>query len=351
MRTVVCAEPGYMALEHRDPPRCGKGEALLRIRRIGVCGTDIHAYGGNQPYFSYPRVLGHELAGEIIEVGSEGDPKLIGQRAYVIPYLHCGQCRACRKGHSNCCQRIQVIGVHRDGGMCDTLAVPLNHLVVSETLELDQLALVECMAIGAHAVRRSGLVQDELAIVTGAGPIGMGVAQFARECGARVVVIDTNAERLAFCRDKLGIEMTLNPSEDDINAALKALSDDELADVAFDATGSPAAMQAGFDLLGQAGRYVLVSIVKADISFHDPDFHRKELTLIASRNATRADFDHVTHLMESGRLKVDAMITHRAELADVPERMPAWCTPATGVVKAMIEISDTPRLSIQRSSS
>ena len=167
----------------------------------------------------------------------------------------------------------------------------------------------------------------------------MGVAQFARECGARVVVIDTNAERLAFCRDKLGIEMTLNPSEDDINAALKALSDDELADVAFDATGSPTAMQAGFDLLGQAGRYVLVSIVKADISFHDPDFHRKELTLIASRNATRADFDHVTHLMESGRLKVDAMITHRAELADVPERMPAWCTPATGVVKAMIEIS------------
>lgn len=345
MRTVVCAEPGYMALEQRDPPRCGKGEALLRIRRIGVCGTDIHAYGGNQPYFSYPRVLGHELAGEIIEVGSEGDPKLIGQHAYVIPYLHCGQCRACRNGRTNCCQRMQVIGVHRDGGMCDTLAVPLDHLVVSDTLELDQLALVECMAIGAHAVRRSELVYGEVAVVCGAGPIGMGVAQLARERGARVVVIDTNPERLAFCRDKLGIELTLNPNENDIDAALRTLSDDELADVVFDATGNPAAMQAGFELAGQASRYVLVSIVKADISFSDPDFHRKELTLLASRNATRVDFDEVTRLMENGRLKADAMITHRAELADVPERMPTWCTPATGVVKAMIELDDTPRQS------
>lgn len=346
MRTVVCVEPGQMALEQRVPPSCGKGEALLRIHRIGVCGTDIHAYGGNQPYFSYPRVLGHELAGEIVEVGSEGDPKLIGQRAYVIPYLHCGQCRACRQGHSNCCRQIQVIGVHRDGGMCDTLAVPLDHLVVSETLELDQLALVECMAIGAHAVRRSGLGQGELAIVTGAGPIGIGVAQFARESGARVVVVDTNPERLAFCRDKLDITLTINPNEVDIDAALKELSDGELADVVFDATGSPAAMQAGFGLAGQAGRYVLVSIVKADISFHDPDFHRKELTLLASRNATRADFDQVTRLMESGRLKADAMISHRAELADVPERMPIWCTPATGVIKAMIEINDTQQQSI-----
>lgn len=348
MQTVTCVEPGHMVLEQRDSPSCGEGEALLRIRRIGVCGTDIHAYGGNQPYFSYPRVLGHELAGEIVKVGSEGDSKLLGQHAYVIPYLHCGQCRACRKGHTNCCQRMQVIGVHRDGGMCETLAVPVDHLVVSETLGIDQLALVECMAIGAHAVRRSELAKGELAVVCGAGPIGMGVAQIARERGARVVVIDTNFERLTFCRDKLDIELTLNPSEDDIDASLKALSDDELADVVFDATGNPAAMQAGFDLAGHAGRYVLVSIVKADISFSDPDFHRKELTLLASRNATRRDFDHVTQLMESGRLKADAMITHRAALAEVPEHMPAWCKPSTGVVKAMIEVNEAPKASIPR---
>ncbi len=341
MRTVVCQEPGRLILEERAAPTCAPGEALLRLRRVGVCGTDIHAFGGNQPYFQYPRVLGHELAGEVVAVGDGVDPALIGRNAYVIPYLHCGRCRACRQGRTNCCRRMQVIGVHRDGGMCDTLAVPADHLVTSETLPLDQLALVECQAIGAHAVRRSELAEGELAVVAGAGPIGMGVAQLARARGARVVVVDTNPERLAFCRERLGIEGTLNPAEEDVIAALEAISEGELADAVFDATGNPAAMQQGFDLVGHAGRYVLVSIVKADITFHDPDFHRKEMTLLSSRNATREDFDAVCRLMEAGRLPASAMITHRAELDELPSRMPAWCAPDSGVIKAMIEL-DSP---------
>ncbi|MDR9437974.1 MAG: zinc-binding alcohol dehydrogenase family protein [Halomonas sp.] len=338
MRTVVCQEPGRLILEERAAPACGAGEALLRIRRVGVCGTDIHAFGGNQPYFQYPRVLGHELAGEIVAVGDQVDPALIGRNAYVIPYLHCGNCRACRQGRTNCCCQMQVIGVHRDGGMCDRLAVPVEQLVTSNTLPLDQLALVECQAIGAHAVRRSGLTKGELAVVAGAGPIGMGVAQLARERGARVVMVDTNPERLAFCRDQLGITDTLNPVDEDVATALQAISDGELADAVFDATGNPTAMQHGFDLVGHAGRYVLVSIVKADIAFHDPDFHRKEMSLLSSRNATREDFDEVCRLMESDRLPASAMITHRTELGDLPEYMPAWCTPDSGVIKAMIEL-------------
>lgn len=339
MRTVVCTQPGSLTLEERPAPTCAPGEVLLGVRRIGVCGTDIHAFSGNQPYFTYPRVLGHELAGEITAVGAGVDPALVGRNAYVIPYLHCGQCRACRQGRTNCCRRMQVIGVHRDGGMCDTLAVPADHLVTSETLALDELALIECLAIGAHAVRRSELAAGELAVVAGAGPIGMGAAQLARERGARVVVVDTNPERLAFCRDRLGIDLTLNPAEEDVAAALEALSDGELADAVFDATGNPVAMQRGFDLVGHAGRYVLVSIVKADIAFHDPDFHRKEMTLLSSRNATREDFERVARLMEAGRLQATAMITHRAELAALPERMPAWCAPDSGVVKAMIDLA------------
>ncbi|MGM1051991.1 MAG: zinc-binding alcohol dehydrogenase family protein [Pseudomonadota bacterium] len=341
MRTVVCQEPGRLSLEERTAPLCEPGDALLHIRRVGVCGTDIHAFGGTQPYFQYPRVLGHELAGEIVAVGDGVDPGLLGHNAYVIPYLHCGQCRACRRGRTNCCRQMQVIGVHRDGGMCDTLAVPANHLVTSDTLPLDQLALVECQAIGAHAVRRSELAAGELAVVVGAGPIGMGVAQLARERGARVVMVDTNPERLAFCREQLGITHTLNPAAEDVAAALAALGDGELADAVFDATGNPAAMQQGFDLVGHAGRYVLVSIVKGDITFHDPDFHGKEMTLLASRNATREDFDTVCRLMEAGRLPANAMITHRADLAELPERLPVWCAPGSGVVKAMIEL-DSP---------
>ncbi|WP_446718803.1 zinc-binding alcohol dehydrogenase family protein [Halomonas sp. C22] len=322
-------------------PTCGPGEALVRIRRVGICGTDIHAYGGNQPYFDYPRVLGHELSGEVVAVGEAEQQALVGQNAYVIPYLHCGKCRACRSGKTNCCQHMQVIGVHRDGGMADYLVVPIEHLVASATLNLDQLALIECMAIGAHAVRRSGIVAGELAVVVGAGPIGMGVLQFARSRGARTLVVDTNPKRLAFCRDTLGADAVAHAVDEDVVACIEALNEGALAEVVFDATGNPRAMNRGFDFTGHGGRYVLVSVVKADIEFHDPDFHKKELSLLGSRNATREDFETVASLMETGELQAEAMITHRGALGEMPELMPQWCDPASGVIKGMITLDST----------
>ncbi len=336
MQTIVCTEPQHMHLQDVADPHCMPGEAMLKIRRVGICGTDIHAYGGNQPYFSYPRVLGHELSGDIVGVGEGVDEALIGQSAYVIPYLHCGECRACRQGKTNCCQRMQVIGVHRDGGMAEYLSVPVAHLVTSSTLDTEQLALVECLSIGAHAVRRSAIEADELAVVVGAGPIGIGVAQIAQSRGARVLVVDTNRDRLAFCRDTLGVDDVLHALDDDVVAAIERHNDGALADVVFDATGNPKAMNRGFDFAGHGARYVLVSVVKADITFHDPDFHKKELSLLGSRNATREDFETVARLMEEGRLQSTAMITHRGIYTDLPSLMPQWCDPATGVIKAMV---------------
>ena len=336
MQTVVCTQPQQMTLSDVPEPTCAPGEALLRIRRIGICGTDIHAFGGNQPYFDYPRVLGHELAGDIVAVGEGVDAELVGQSAYVIPYLHCGECRACRQGKTNCCQAIQVIGVHRDGGMADYLSVPVDHLVTSPSLSPDQLALVECLAIGAHAIRRSAIQPGELAVIVGAGPIGLGILQIAKARGARTVIVDTNRDRLAFCRDTFGADDVLHAIDDDLEASIARHNDGALADVVFDATGNPAAMNRGFDLAGHGARYVLVSIVKADITFSDPDFHKKELTLLGSRNATREDFETVTRLIESGDLRPTAMITHRGPLAEVPALMPQWCDPATGVIKAMV---------------
>lgn len=338
MQVVVCSKPNEMALIDRPTPDCAPGEAILKIRRVGICGTDIHAYGGNQPYFTYPRVLGHELSGDIVGVGEDVDEALVGLSAYIIPYLHCGECRACQQHKTNCCQHMQVIGVHKDGGMADFLAVPTSHLVVSHSLSMDQLALVECMAIGAHAVRRSQLQAGEWVAIVGAGPIGMGVLQVAKSRGARILMVDTNASRLDFCRDVLGAHAVANPQDTDVAELIIQLNGGALADVVFDATGNPRAMQAGFDLAGHGGRYVLVSVVKADITFNDPDFHKKELTLIGSRNATREDFDCVVSLMESGDINATAMITHRAPLADVPTQMPQWCDPVNKVIKAMINI-------------
>ena len=342
MTVAVCVEPGQMALEQRPRPELAGGEALVRISRIGVCGTDIHAFGGNQPYFDYPRVLGHELAGTVEALADDVDEatraRLEHQPVYVIPYLHCGECRACRRGKTNCCQAMQVIGVHRDGGMAEWLKVPVDHLVACPALEPDELALIECQAIGAHAVRRAAVEADELVAVVGAGPIGIGVAQVARARGARVLLLDTSAERLTFCREALGFEQTLVVGEDDPQARLASLNDGALADVVFDATGNPSAMEAGFGLAGHGGRYVLVSIVKSDIRFDDPSFHGRELTLLASRNATREDFDCVTELLEEGRIQVRPMITHRAKLEALPETMPVWCGGEAGVIKAMIHL-------------
>ncbi|PCF94585.1 zinc-binding alcohol dehydrogenase family protein [Vreelandella nigrificans] len=338
MQVLVCSKPHHLELRHSDRPECAAGHAIVRIRRVGICGTDIHAYGGNQPYFEYPRVLGHELAGDVVDIADDQSHQLLGKQVYVIPYLHCGECRACQQHKTNCCQNMQVIGVHKDGGMAEYLAVPTTHLVVSETLSIDQLALVECMAIGAHAVRRSALQGGELAVIVGAGPIGMGVLQVAKSLGARTLMVDTNASRLAFCRDVLGADAIADPQDADVAVQISAMNSGALADVVFDATGNPRAMQAGFDLAGHGGRYVLVSVVKADITFSDPDFHKKELTLIASRNATREDFDCVVSLMESGHINARAMITHRAPLAEVPSQMPQWCDPANQVIKAMISI-------------
>ncbi|GHB06104.1 zinc-binding alcohol dehydrogenase family protein [Modicisalibacter luteus] len=336
MQTVICAQPRQMELHDVPEPACASGEALLRIRRIGICGTDIHAFGGNQPYFEYPRVLGHELSGDIVSVGDGVDSELIGHSAYVIPYLHCGECRACLHGKTNCCQNLQVIGVHRDGGMADYLSVPVDHLVTSKRLTPEQLALVECLAIGAHAIRRSDIQPGELAVIVGAGPIGMGILQIAKARGARTLVVDTNRDRLAFCRDTFGADDVLHAIDDDLEACIARHNHGALADIVFDATGNPAAMNRGFDLAGHGARYVLVSIVKADITFSDPDFHKKELTLLGSRNATREDFETVTRLLESGDLQPTAMITHRGPLAELPTLMPQWCDPASGVIKAMV---------------
>ncbi|OLO06592.1 alcohol dehydrogenase [Salinicola sp. MH3R3-1] len=341
MQVVVCSKPNEMAVIDRPVPDCAPGEALVAIRRIGICGTDIHAFGGNQPYFVYPRVLGHELSGDVVATADDVDASLIGQAVYVIPYLHCGECRACRQGRTNCCQKLEVIGVHRDGGMAELLNVPASHLVPVPDLSAEALALVECQAIGAHAVRRGQVERDELVVVVGAGPIGIGVLQVARSRGARVAMIDTNRDRLALCRDELGADAVWHAVEDDVVAEIEAINDGALADVVFDATGNPQAMNRGFDFAGHGGRYVLVSVVKADITFSDPDFHKKELTLLGSRNATREDFETVTRLMASGDILTEPLITHRGRLEDLPALMPQWCAPGSGVVKAMVALGST----------
>jgi 2-desacetyl-2-hydroxyethyl bacteriochlorophyllide A dehydrogenase len=336
MRSVVCDRPGALRLTDVAAPMPGADDVLVRIRRVGVCGTDLHIFSGNQPYLAYPRVMGHELSGTV-ETAPAGSGFAAGDVVTLVPYLSCGRCHACRQHKTNCCMAIQVLGVHRDGGMADFVALPPAFVMKAEGLSLDEAAMVEFLAIGAHAVRRGGIGTGQRVLVVGAGPIGMAVAIFAGLAGASITMLDMRADRLAFCRQYLGVENGVAIGADDVDR-LSALTGGDFFDVVFDATGNPKAMERGFGFVAHGGTYVLVSIVSSSISFSDPEFHKRETSLLGSRNATRADFETVMATMRAGHVPVAALATHRMALGDVPARFPGLLDPAAGVVKALIEL-------------
>ncbi|OHV83570.1 zinc-binding alcohol dehydrogenase family protein [Rhizobium sp. LCM 4573] len=335
MLTIICDSPGKLSAIDRPKPARGDGEVLVKLRRIGVCGTDLHIFTGNQPYLSYPRVMGHELAATVEEAPA-GSRLKAGDTVSIIPYISCGRCSACLKGKTNCCRNIGVLGVHRDGGMTEYLSLPEQFVLKAEGLSVDQAAMVEFLAIGAHAVARAGVEPGQKVLIVGAGPIGMAVAIFARLNGGEVTLIDGRADRLEFGKTHLGAAHAVQLGSGDVEE-LSEITNGDFFDVVFDATGNPKAIERGFSLVGHGGTYVLVSIVASDITFSDPEFHKRETTLLGSRNATPADFERVMEAMRAGEVP-EALITHRMKLADVPERFAGLTDPAAGVVKALVEV-------------
>jgi len=338
MKAIVCNQPDHFSYVDRPMPVAARGQALVRIRRIGICGTDLHAFRGRQPYFSYPRILGHELAGEVVALGDGVSDLQAGDAVTIIPYLECGNCIACRSGKTNCCTSLQVIGVHRDGGMQEFISMPADHLLKAPGLSYDELALVECMAIGAHAVRRAGVRSGEAVLVTGAGPIGYGIMQFARIAGARVITMDINEQRLEFARSWARTDATVKGGNEQSHHLIAELTDGNGASVVFDATGSAQAMMQGFEYVAHGGRYLLVSIVDATISFYDPDFHRREMTLLSSRNATREDFLWVLQCLAEKQLDLGPLISHRCRFDRLIEEFSGWTASDSGLVKGVVEI-------------
>jgi len=336
VKSIVCEAPGVLSLQDVEDPTLSPGEVLIRIRRVGVCGTDLHAYRGDQPYFKYPRVLGHELSGEIVNSGNSRDLSP-GDEVVVVPYLACGRCSACRQGKTNCCMFLEVIGVHRDGGMCELLSMPSSHVLKAEGLSLEQMASVECLSIGAHAVRRAQVIRGEYALVIGAGPIGIGAAQAARNAGAQVIVMDTDEIRLEYCENRLNIPHTV-VAVAGVEERLRDLTEGNYPAVVFEATGDPNSMMKAFRWVAHGGRYVLISLVKSDITFNDPEFHKRELSLLSSRNATVPDLEAVIHSMAAGQLETETFVTHRVPFEGTAWAFPQWIRPGAGVIKAMVTL-------------
>jgi len=323
----TCVTPGRIELTTAPLPQTApEGWVLVDLLAAGLCGTDYHIFDGKHPFLAYPRVIGHELAGRVAQTAAGWQA---GTLVVINPYLSCGTCRACQRGKPNCCTRIEVLGVHRDGGMCARIALPAGNLYPAGDLPPEAAAMVEFLAIGAHAVRRGEVVAGDRVLVTGAGPIGLGAALFAKARGADVHLRDASAERLHLAAD-LGFANGYLAGR----PLPEALADG--FDVVFDATGHAGAIEAGFADVAHGGGYVLISVVQDRIGFADPEFHKREMRLIGSRNATAEDFETVMAAFASGAVRPEALLSERIALADLPARLPQLAADRGRLIKAVV---------------
>jgi alcohol dehydrogenase len=341
MRAIQLEKPQqFRSIEIPQPGQPKDGEALVRIHRIGICGTDFSGYMGRMPFFSYPRIPGHELGVEVKAVGAGVTSVKPGDRCSVEPYMNCQKCFPCRQGNSNCCENLKVLGVMMDGGMCEEILLPASKLHPSARLAFEQLALVETLAIGCHAVNRANPQPSDHVLVIGAGPIGLSVIEFVKLTGARLIVMDLNQQRLDFCQGRMGAQhIILSKGDGTELEILKELTDASLAQVVIDATGSNKSMSKALDYCSFTGRLVYVGITQQEVSFpHAPVMHRRELTLMGSRNALPPDFTRIINLIEDGQIDTRPWITHQAGFSEMIEEFPQWIKPETGVIKAMVRV-------------
>ncbi len=333
MKYIVCEKPGQFKLKEKEPPVRKEKEALLQINKVGICGTDLHAYAGNQAFFIYPRVLGHELASEVLEIGDNTKGIKVGDKVVVMPYISCGKCIACRKGKTNCCTNISVLGVHGDGGMQEQITVPTDVLLPANNLSDDQMAIVEPLAIGAHAVRRADIKAGETIAVVGCGPIGIGIMKLAQIAGAKVIAIDMNEQRLEYAKEKIGVEYIVKAGADTAKKVLE-ITDGDLCTAVFDASGNKYALESCPDYMSHGGRFVLVGLSKGELTYTHPKIHAKEMTLMCSRNATTEDFEHVISVLD--KFPTESFITHNVPFTEMIENFDSWLKPETGVIKATV---------------
>lgn len=340
MQAAVLTRPGLLELVERpEEPDPGPGEVLVAVRRVGICGTDYHAFAGEQNFVTYPCILGHELAVEVLATGPGADRVAVGETCAVLPYVSCGTCAACRHGRANCCERIQVFGVTRPGGLRERMLLQADQLFPGEGLSLDQLVLVETLGIGWHAVARARPQPDDTALVLGAGPIGLAVAQALRGRVERVLVADPQPERVGVARAAGADAFTVGPA---LAQQVREHCAGALPALVLDASGNRASMEAAFELVGPGGRLVFVGHTRGTLSFANPGFHARELTLQASRNASAQDWSEVLAAVRAGTLDAVGWLNHRTTLDAVATDLPRLAAGPGTVVKAVVEIGGRP---------
>ena len=342
MRAIRLEEPKrFHHVEIDEPHSPGPGQALVRTHRMGICGTDYGGYLGKMPFFRYPRIPGHELGIEVLEIGAGVTNVKPGDRCSVEPYMNCGECYACRKGSGNCCEKLNVIGVMIDGGLCERFLIRADKLHRSESLSFEQLALVETLAIGCHATDRGAPQKGDHVLIIGAGPIGLATLEFTRLTGATITDMDMVQSRLDFCRETYGVDHTVVFTGDGSELGkMREFTGGDMFAVVTDATGNNRSMANALNYVAHTGSLVFVGITTDEVSFAHPKLHRPEMTIKGSRNAMPADFARIIRLIEDGTINTHPWITHRVGFDSVIENFETFTRPETGVIKAIIEVAD-----------
>jgi 2-desacetyl-2-hydroxyethyl bacteriochlorophyllide A dehydrogenase len=342
VRAIRLEEPKHFEYVDIDEPTSpAAGQALVRTHRMGICGTDYSGYLGKMPFFRYPRIPGHELGVEVLAVGEGVTNVRPGDRCSVEPYMNCGACYACRRGFGNCCEKLNVIGVMIDGGLCERFLVRAEKLHPSKSLSFEQLALVETLAIGCHATDRGAPAAGDHVLIIGAGPIGLATLEFTRLTGARITVMDMVPSRLDFCRQTYGIEHTVVFTGDGTELeAMRSITSGDMYSLVTDATGNHRSMSQAVNYVAHTGSLVYVGITTDEVTFPHPALHRREMAIKGSRNAMPSDFSRIIRLIEEGTINTSPWITHRTTFDDVVGTFETYTRPESGVIKAIIRLTD-----------
>lgn len=340
MKAIEITSPGVVRVVDRPEPTLRDGEVLLRVGRVGFCGTDLSSYRGVNPLVKYPRVPGHEIGGRIEHLGAgvDGDWR-IGQKVLVVPYNNCGDCTACRGGRFNCCVSNQTLGVQRDGAMTERIAVPAVKLIASDRLSLKELALVEPLTIGFHAAARGRVAPGNTVAVLGCGAIGLGVVAGCVFRGSRVIAVDVDDGKLVLAR-RAGATFAINSASAVLHDELRALTDGQGPDVIVEAIGTPATFRLAVEEVCYAGRVVYLGYSKAPVEYDSTQFVLKELDILGSRNALFGDFANVVALLEAGRFPVEEVVTDTVRIEDAADAFRRWSEQPATVTKIQLAFED-----------
>lgn len=318
MKSVYLESPNNIKIKEVEKPVRKENEALIKIKSVGICGSDIGAYRGVNPLVSYPRIIGHELAGEVVEIGENSKGIKPGDKVIIDPYIYCGKCYPCSIGRTNCCTDLKVLGVHIDGGMVEFFTHPSELLwKVPDNISWEQVPAAEPLTIALHAIHRTKVTAGEHVVIIGAGAIGLLAALSAIAYDANPILLDIVDERLSFANG-IGIKHTINAMDKDAVEKIKQITNGRMAEVVIEASGSNAAIRNTLDYVSNAGRVALTGWPKKETSLPTNLFTMKEIDIRGSRTSA-GEFEEALKLISEGTVDVKSIISKVIKLEEVPE--------------------------------